>query len=215
MDYGRIRFMENIKTIQSRYSYEPLTGIIRNKRTGKIVDAEERGYVRRVWIDGDRYQPTHIIWAIAFGHFPKYEIDHIDDNGLNNKLENLQDVPHAINIGKTSLRKSGNSVKLDLIYTDGKWLLFIIWKDGSNRFEFFSDINDAIATRLEWEQDITLNRLIAKPEQIRADKKPLDWLLGQHPKGWMVSVKIKGDWIEKIFKTEQEAEAYKRAWVNL
>jgi hypothetical protein len=58
----------------------------------------ENGFGRRYWrleanVDGKRIQPLahRVVWILANGPIPPgYEIDHVDNNPLNNKLENLR-----------------------------------------------------------------------------------------------------------------------------
>jgi hypothetical protein len=37
------------------------------------------------------------VWAVVHGSWPKYQIDHIDRDPSNNRIENLRDVPGGVN----------------------------------------------------------------------------------------------------------------------
>ena len=37
------------------------------------------------------------VWALVHGSWPKYQIDHIDRDPSNNRIENLRDVPGGVN----------------------------------------------------------------------------------------------------------------------
>jgi hypothetical protein len=37
------------------------------------------------------------VWAVVHGSWPKYQIDHIDRDTSNNRIENLRDVPGGVN----------------------------------------------------------------------------------------------------------------------
>jgi len=51
----------------------------------------------RLKICGRSHQAHRVIWALVYGQWPTNHIDHIDGNGLNNKIENLRDVDPAAN----------------------------------------------------------------------------------------------------------------------
>lgn len=50
-----------------------------------------------------------LIWFIEKGSFPKHQIDHIDGNGLNNRIENLRDVTIAEQAKNLSRRETNTS----------------------------------------------------------------------------------------------------------
>lgn len=54
------------------------------------------------------YLAHQVIWAMKTGSWPKFKIDHLDGNGLNNKFENLRDVSQLINT-KNSVGKINNT----------------------------------------------------------------------------------------------------------
>jgi hypothetical protein len=54
------------------------------------------GHVRRiVTIDRKRYPTSHVIWLRETGAFPKHDIQHLDRNGLNDRLDNLREVTRS------------------------------------------------------------------------------------------------------------------------
>jgi hypothetical protein len=90
------------------YSEESPSGLIwkippKNKKVGDAV-----GYVRvskrgvRRWqtmIDYKSYLCHRLIWELVNGEIPEgLTIDHIDQNPLNNKIENLRCVPNKVNV---------------------------------------------------------------------------------------------------------------------
>jgi len=41
---------------------------------------------------------SRLAWLITYGKWPVNEIDHVDGNQQNNRIANLRDVPHRINM---------------------------------------------------------------------------------------------------------------------
>lgn len=43
------------------------------------------------------YMAHHLAWLWEYGHLPRNEIDHINRNSQDNRIENLRDVPKSVN----------------------------------------------------------------------------------------------------------------------
>jgi hypothetical protein len=63
-----------------------------------------RGY-RAVFINGKKYAEHRLVWLLISGEWPDLEIDHIDRNKTNNKIENLRLATRQQNTRNNSLRK--------------------------------------------------------------------------------------------------------------
>lgn len=80
---------------------------------------------------GERYPAHRVVWALANGGIGVLDlIDHIDGNGLNNRIENLQLVS---NIENTNFRSVTNGNKL-FGYEKIKRPSGVVWRC---RFKFF------------------------------------------------------------------------------
>lgn len=66
-----------------------------------------RGY-RHISINGRNYQAHRLVWFYHHGEWPNRQIDHIDRDKLNNRIENLRDVSCSINqLNKTKSNSTG------------------------------------------------------------------------------------------------------------
>jgi hypothetical protein len=84
--------------------YEPSTGnFYWLKRTGpRSAPGELAGYVtsdghRRITVAGTSVWAHRLAWFLVHGAWPTGEIDHINGDKLDNRIENLRDVTRALN----------------------------------------------------------------------------------------------------------------------
>lgn len=106
------------KTMFERLRYTPKDGKVwwvfhprwpsySGREAGNMMS---NGY-RKVKFCGKQYLIHRIAWLLHHGSWPIGDIDHIDGNPSNNKLSNLRDVPHRVNIqnrkSATSKNKTG------------------------------------------------------------------------------------------------------------
>jgi hypothetical protein len=67
----------------------------------------QNGY-RKLKFSGKQYLTHRIAWLLQHKTWPIGDIDHIDGNPSNNKLDNLRDVSHSVNLQnrKSATRKN-------------------------------------------------------------------------------------------------------------
>lgn len=139
-------------------SYCPASGVITRKIAtsrnvkagdvaGTIMTIKNRKYISIALLT--KYYLAHrIAWAIHYGCWPKGDIDHIDGDGLNNRIENLRDVSHKINCRNQKLRNTNTSGHIGVDFVNGRWRARIGIGGITKHIGFFDTIDSAVNARL-------------------------------------------------------------------
>ena len=105
-------------SITEHLRYDPVEGKVywvkhprRTTSNGLEAGNINIGGYRKLKFQNKQYLVHRIAWILYFGKWPEGELDHIDGNKLNNKIQNLRDVSHRVNLQNrtkpTSLNKTG------------------------------------------------------------------------------------------------------------
>ena len=118
-------------------------------RVGDVAGwVDPRGY-RTIIIKRKPYYSHRLIWFLVYGDWPKNEIDHIDQNPLNNKIENLRDVSKSINQRNAKKRINNTSgitgVSWDKV--SGKWMVRICFDKKQRNLGLYTDKYRAASIR--------------------------------------------------------------------
>lgn len=105
--------------IKKSLSYDPHTGIVRwvNHPRRTTSNGSEAGNFRsdgyrKIKFQGKQYLAHRIAWLLHTGAWPTGDVDHINGNPGDNRIENLRDVPHSINLQNRKSAASTNKVGL-------------------------------------------------------------------------------------------------------
>ena len=103
--------MHTPKQLAKFVQYDPvsgdmtwLVGLSNRAPAGSKVNMRCRSRYPRIKIEGILYPAHRVAWALAYGKWPTGEIDHINRNTCDMRLENLRDVSHTINMQNTAAK---------------------------------------------------------------------------------------------------------------
>ena len=129
-----------------------------NKKPGELVGhLSQCGYVRAK-LDGIDYQIHRVIWTMLVGPIPAdQEIDHINHNKSDNRLENLRLTDRKVNAKNLPKKLSNTSGVTGVHWSarDSRWYAQIRVNSKRVHLDVFDNVSDAILARQEAE--ITYN----------------------------------------------------------
>jgi hypothetical protein len=81
-----------IQELKKLFMYDPLTGSLRRNfnRCGEVLSCNLN-------INGNKYETSHVVWAIHYGEWPNTLIDHIDHDRYNIEISNLRKATYSQN----------------------------------------------------------------------------------------------------------------------
>lgn len=142
-------------------SYDPDTGVFTWKvsrgnckscdKAGSIAAGSGGKSYLQIMVDGKRYLAHRLAWIHRHGHFPPHEIDHINGDGVDNRLCNLRSVTGSENRKNRRLQSNNISGTCGVYWhkASGKWQAQIKVDSKYLHLGSFEDINDAVKARKE------------------------------------------------------------------
>mgnify|MGYP002855667500 CR=1 FL=1 len=126
---------EVIGYIKKRYTYDAATGEIRNRK-GQVMKGSDRGgYWRKSFRIGKHYHAIDLhcmAWALVYGRFPR-QIDHINGDPKDNRLENLREVNQSENDQNRLMPWKMGKGKIPGVYRSRRGCRF---RMGKNKYEY-------------------------------------------------------------------------------
>lgn len=96
--------------LKARLHYDPDTGTFtRLKGMGKVGRITTNGYLQ-VMVIGERHMAHRLAWLYMYGEWPSTQLDHINQDRLDNRIENLR---------LASNKQNGENVRLFKHNTSG------------------------------------------------------------------------------------------------
>lgn len=137
--------------LRDLFFYDPDVGEFIRKRgvqgcmAGSVAGyIESRGYAK-ITIDGIAYRAHRLAWLYVYGEFPSMDLDHINWNKSDNRIENLRIVTCCENQQNAPIRKDNTSGYRGVSFdkSKGKWAASIAHKGVEKKLGHFGSAEDA------------------------------------------------------------------------
>jgi len=152
------------KKIRELFDYNPDVGVLKWKkpRSPRVATGDEAGCVdkstgyRQVYIGNKAYYTHRLIWFFVHGYFPEHQVDHINRDRLDNRINNLREVSQSCNNKNTGLRNDNKSGITGVSWDNnrGQWEVKISNNGRQRSLGRYRDFSDAVCARLAGEQCI-------------------------------------------------------------
>lgn len=131
--------------LRHAFDYNPETGIFKRKtrgirnKTGSVVKRQNTSYLA-IHIGGKKYSAHRLAWLYHYGKWPSNVIDHINGDGLDNRIENLRDVDITTNLRNQSIAKNNKSGICGVFFakTQSRWMATIC-ENGKNIYLYYGE----------------------------------------------------------------------------
>ena len=109
--------------IETKFLYKE--GLLINKRTGKSACYNTKKYTM-VYIKGALYSAHRLIWILHNNDSPKNDLDHINRNKHDNRIENLRSVSRSVNAHNSGNRSNSLCKGVSYRPERGNWRSYIM-----------------------------------------------------------------------------------------
>lgn len=120
--------------LQSILDYNKDTGIftwLKFRASNKVKPGDIAGTVnkrkyRYISINNKDYKAHRLAWLYVYGTWPKNNIDHINGDPSDNRIENLRDVTQVVNAKNMIMHRNGKLLGTSFHKPTNKWRSFIM-----------------------------------------------------------------------------------------
>ena len=152
----------NQTILKEKINYDPITGIFKwiikpSKRIkiGSVAGNSTSRY-HKIEIDNVQYLSHRLAWLYVYGYFPINNIDHINHNPFDNRIENLREVTLQENQKNRSKNKNNTSGVTGIYWIESRkrWRVSISNAGKNNFIGNFKIKEDAIEARKQAEIEL-------------------------------------------------------------
>jgi len=110
-----MKTLENLtaEQVENLLEYDPEMGVFKWKniagRGGRIPAGTQAGNVntegyRYIWIKGTLYRASRLAWLLVHREWPKHQVDHVNRNRQDDRIDNLREASQEQNQANTKKR---------------------------------------------------------------------------------------------------------------
>lgn len=137
-----------LKFLKENFIYTENTGKLWRKFDGKFTTTSSMsasGYLQ-TRIKNKTYYTHKLIWMLYYDEIPQNELDHIDGNKINNKIENLRKATHSENNRNRSKPSNNTSGYKGVAWhkQENKWRAYITINQKQISLGLYDDKEDAV-----------------------------------------------------------------------
>ena len=145
-------------------TYDPATGdfharVDRGKFKGGDKLGKSDGRYVSISIDGISYYAHRLVWLYIHGHWPNPCGDHLNGNGLDNRLSNLREASLTQNNWNKSAESKNSSGRTGIYLEQGRWKARIGIANRWLTLGSFKTFSEALAVREAAEIELTGSKL--------------------------------------------------------
>ena len=127
----------------------------KGKKAGTKMKRKCGNFYLKVTLDGQQTGAHRVVWLLHHGDWPKNEIDHVNGDSLDNRIENLRDVTKSENMRNTKISKRNNSGVVGVRFVkprEGYWTADIGVDGRSIGLGSFKTFDEAVKARKDAER---------------------------------------------------------------
>ena len=153
---NKMRRLPSINRLLELFEYNPIDETIKRKRAmgpykrGSFLTPycnTQRDY-SRIRVDKQQYPYHRIKWLLHYGVDPyPYEVDHINNDRLDNRMSNLRLVTIQQNNQNRSIRSDNKSGYIGVFRRGNKWVAHIKHNNIRYHLGSFDSVNEAVNIR--------------------------------------------------------------------
>lgn len=119
--------------LQHRLHYAPTTGVFtwrnpnkyRSEYAGRVAGSlHTMGYIH-IYVDGKAYKAHRLAWFYVYGEWPVLDIDHMNGDRADNRIENLREISRSGNAENRHRAREGHATGL----------LGVVWRARNRKYE--------------------------------------------------------------------------------